>query len=145
LVLHELLTELVKFGFEFGDAAVAFAAAGAAGTSGSPEGTSTAGSGRGGQERAGDARAEVHLHQSGAEKGKGDNTRCFQEEMQTDSTVIMYRCLVKPPWGKAVSVLTEDPNICPTLGELLTPATRPSVGRTTVHFHLATGGTTNPP
>jgi hypothetical protein len=71
LVLDELLTELVKFGFEFGDAAVAFAAASAAGTSGSHEDTSTAVPGSVGQERLGDARSEVHLHHSEADKGKG--------------------------------------------------------------------------
>jgi hypothetical protein len=46
LVLHELLTELVKFGFEFGDAAVAFAAASAESTSGSHEDHLDSGSGK---------------------------------------------------------------------------------------------------
>jgi len=71
LVLDELLTELVEFGFECGDAAVAFAAASAGGTSGSHEDTSTAVPGSVGQERLGDARSEVHLHHSEADKGKG--------------------------------------------------------------------------
>jgi hypothetical protein len=70
-VLRALLTELVEFGFECGDAAVAFAAASAGRTSGSHEGHLDSGSGSVGQGRLGDARSEVHLHHSEADKGKG--------------------------------------------------------------------------
>jgi hypothetical protein len=45
LVVSELLTELVEFGFEFSDAAVAFAAASAGTTSGSHDDSLDSGSG----------------------------------------------------------------------------------------------------
>jgi hypothetical protein len=46
LIVRELLTELVEFGFEFGDTSVAFAAASAGRTGGSHEDHLDSGSGK---------------------------------------------------------------------------------------------------